>query len=313
MTVSIKSGTAHFFQRSTQQLTGLQAKADRLNTEIATGVRVTAPSVDPVASSRAAMLERLAADDGQYLANVKLASSLLDQSDAALSTMEINVQRARELAIRGASETLTPVDRRAIATELRAIVDDIYATANLSDARGAPLFGGAADGPAYTRAADGTISYAGAGEPAPLPIGDSSSIAAADSGQRLFGAIDTDANGDPRDMFKVLGDLVAVLENDALPEADRRTAMTDGLDGLGAITDRLAGARASIGARGARLQVEQGRIEDLAAERTSEAKALTGADLQQSIAELQQTMLILQAAQASFTKVSQLSLFDYIR
>lgn len=311
--MSLQIGTAHFFARATAQLSAQQARADRLNTQIATGVRVGTPSVDPTAASRAAGLDRLAADDTQYLANMQLASSLLGGADKTLGTMETQLQRARELAIAGANETATPADRRIYATELRAIVDDLYALANTADARGTPLFGGSADGPAYTRDPDGTVRFAGSGEASAIPIGDGVAIAAGDSGARLFGGIDSGPDGEPRDMFAMLSALADTLSDDTLTVADRRAATDAGLGGLKSATDRLAGARASVGARMARLEVETARVEDLRDGRVLDAKALTAADLQQSIAELKETMLVLDAASASFAKVSQLSLFDYIR
>ena len=46
--------------------------------------------------------------------------------------------------------------------------------------------------------------------------------------------------------------------------------------------------------------------------RTSEKTEVGGADLTESIARLQNTMLVLQASQASFAKLANLSLFSVL-
>jgi flagellar hook-associated protein 3 FlgL len=40
---------------------------------------------------------------------------------------------------------------------------------------------------------------------------------------------------------------------------------------------------------------------------------IEGIDVQEAVVQLQKTMLALEATQASFSKLTQLSLFDYIR
>lgn len=311
--MSLRIGTALALDRGSRTMLAQQARADRLLTEVSTGVRVTTPSIDPAAAARAARLDSLVADDGQYLKNAKLAGAMLKSADSALSTMEIGLQRARELAVRASNDTMSAADRRAIAIEIDAIVDDLFTAANTRDGRNQPLFGGTASGDAFVRAGDGTIAYAGLGEPADIPVAPGTSIAAGDSGDRLFGAVDTNAAGDPRSLFGVLADLSAALKDPDLSTDRRRAAIDTGLSGLAAGTDRLAGARASVGARGARLDVETTRLEGMIDDRTIEANQLVGADPQKSILEFQKTLMLLERSQAAFMRISQLNLFDMLR
>ena len=51
----------------------------------------------------------------------------------------------------------------------------------------------------------------------------------------------------------------------------------------------------------------------LATDREITRSSIEDTDVTQAITELQKTMTILSAAQASFTKLSNLSLFDYLR
>jgi len=52
------------------------------------------------------------------------------------------LQRARELAVRGANDTLSAADREAIAREVDGLVEDLLAAANATDGNGNYLFAG---------------------------------------------------------------------------------------------------------------------------------------------------------------------------
>ena len=69
----------------------------------------------------------------------------------------------------------------------------------------------------------------------------------------------------------------------------------------------------SLGARAQRVDIESARMTDIATDREITRSAIEDTDVTQAITELQKTMTILSAAQASFTKLSNLSLFDYLR
>jgi flagellar hook-associated protein 3 FlgL len=308
----MKIGTAYFFDSRNRQMTSLSNLASKLQEQISTGKRILTPSDDPVISARVARMEKGAANEAQYASNVKLAQSLLGQSETALDSMSNSLQRAQELMISAGNDPLNDDNRAALAAELKSIVDDLYSLANTTDVRGTALFGGSADGPAYTRAPDGTISYAGQGEAPPVPIGDGVTVQATDSGQRIFGGIQVGAS--TKDMFQVVGDLAKALEIGGSPTpAARKQALADAAEGLSQALEKVTTARTSIGARGARLDIEAERLAQAANDYQVERGSIEGVDIQSAVTDLQKTMLALQATQASFTKLSQLSLFDYIR
>lgn len=305
-------GTAYLFERGTRQMSGLSATAAKLQAQIATGKRIQTPSDDPVAAARVARLEQGDADDARYLDNLTLATSLLGQADRTLESVETQLQRARELAVRASNDTMNANDRAAIATELRAIVDDLFRLANTTDIRGGALFGGATTGDAFVRAADGTISYAGVGDAPPIPIAAQATVQTNDNGQRIFGNIPAGAG--TTDLFAIVADLGAALEpGGAATPADLRAAMTAGIDGITKATEQVVTARASIGARAARLELETERVTRARGENEIDRGTLEGVDIQAAVLELQKTMTTLQATQASFARLTQLSVFDYLR
>ena len=304
----MKIATTQLFERAIVRMGDLQGRAARLSADVSEQKHLTNASDDSVAFQRVTLVKRAVADEAQYADNVALAATLLTQADDALEGIETQVVRARELALRAANGTLTPADRRTIGIELQGVVDTMLSLANSTDARGAPLFGGATGG-GYAKDAAGAITFSGRGTPPPIPISATATIAAGDSGARLFGGIA--AGGTTTDMFAIVQNLA-----DALVKGDAATINADinkGLDGLAAIGERLGNARASVGARGARLEIEAEQYATLATTREAERSEIEDTDVPATIAKLQQTMLALEATQASFAKLSQMSLFDYLR
>lgn len=295
MTIS----TSSFYDRSMSLMARLNDRADTLQTQIATNTRIQSAADDPGGYQQLATLKRDSANADATTTNLNLAKGLLDQTDSTLGSITTQLQRAQELAVQANSGTLSPTDREAIATSIDGILQDVLALANSKDARGQALFGGTADAPAFTQAADGTVSYTGGGTPAAIPIGDGRSIQATESGDTVFGG----ANGGT-DMFAALSSLASAIrsgDSDAIGAAG--TAVTASVDGITA-------TRGSVGARAYRVDLELQQQSDAKVARESQRSAIEDVDVTATITELQKTLTILQATQASFTKLSQLSLFN---
>lgn len=297
----MRISTAQLYDSSLTRMRSLGVKAESLQGQIATGKKVINASDDAGSYARLTGLKRDAAAQKADTANLNVAKTLIAQSDSVLGTMETQLQRAKELVIQGSNGTIPADQKRVIGESLSAIVDDLMALANSKDTRGQPLFGGATTATPFAKDADGRVTWQGEGAPPAIPVGDAGSIQATDSGERLFTAA-----GGGTDIFATIQALAeAFSAGEVGPE--------EGLDAIGASLDQLGTARASFGARGARLELETQRLDDLKVDREAERMGLEDADIDQAIVEMQKTITVLQATQASFTKLSQLSLFDYLR
>lgn len=299
------NSTNLFFDRAAGQLGKLGAQTQTLQTQIATGKRLERPSDDSVAYRRLQTLAQGTADDAAATKNIDLAQSVLQQADSVLDSITSQLQRAQELAVQAGNGTLSNSNRQAIAEELRGIVDSLVTIANTKDARGAPLFGAATGDSAVTRDAAGVVSFVGSGEPAAIPLADGASIKPSETATRVFAGIAT--SGGTSDVFAIITKLATDLD------AGSKTAGSAALEGLNAAVDQVTTVRGSLGARGARLDLESARIETAALNRESERSTLEDTDITKAITELQRTSTVLQAAQAGLAKLSSLSLFDYIR
>lgn len=297
--MSVNLSTNAFYNRSTAAMQKMTAQADRLYEQTSTGKKLLAPSDDSVGYQRLQFINRANADGVQDESNVKLAQATLQQAGTSLSQMTEQLQRASELVIQGKNGTNSPAAKDAIATELEGILQSIVSLANAKDPRGMPLFGGKDDGTAVTAGAGGTLSFAD-GKAAAMPIGDGQSVDA------TVNARDFLSVKDGSDLGTALTAIVTALRaGETVPEGASDT--------LSAVSDQVTATQASLGAREARVDIQAAQIKTAADNREITRSGIEDADPTETIIELQKTMTILQATQASFSKLSSLSLFDYIR
>jgi flagellar hook-associated protein 3 FlgL len=298
-------GTNLFYDRAAGRLATLSSSATKLQTQISTGKRLDVASDDAVAFARLQTIARSGADATTNKTNIKLAQTVLGQADTTLGDVTSQLQRAQELVIQANSGTLSDQNRSIIATQLRGIVDDLVSLANTKDARGQPLFGAATGDTAVTRDTSGVVSFTGTGNPPAIPIGDGLSIQPSESAERIFGG----SGGS--DIFASLSAFATALETPGATAT--KSAASTTLSGLTGTLDQVSAARGSIGARAARLDLESARIDAADTAREAERSGLEDTDITQAIVDLQKTSTILQATQSSLSKLSQLSLFDYLR
>jgi flagellar hook-associated protein 3 FlgL len=296
--MSVNLSTNLFYNRSTSAMQKLSAQFDNLNEQISTGKKLIAPSDDSVGYQRLQVINRANADGKQDAANVKIAQSVLQQAGTALTQMTDQLQRASELVIQAKTGTNSDSAREAIATELAGILESIVALANSKDARGMPLFGGK-DGDAAVTNVGGTLGFA-EGKAAAIPIGDGQSVEATVNAKDFLAV---EGGGD---IGGALTAIVAALRaGETVPEGASDT--------LAAVSDQVTATQASLGAREARVDLQAAQNKSAADDREVTRSGIEDADVTETVIELQKTMTILQATQASFSKLSSLSLFDYLR
>lgn len=291
------------------RLSTLSRQLDTTQAQIATGKRIAAPADDPIAFARAAALRREQAAAGATQRAIDAGNRRLTASDTALEALSTIVQRARELALQGANGTYSAEDRRTIAIELAELTAQARSLAESRDSDGQRLFAGAtAAGPAYAPDATGTLVWQGAGAPPTVAI-DAGSVASGITAPAIFGTTDTVA--DTRDLFAALSALQTTL---AEPDPElRATGMATAVADLDGHVTRLADARGRLGARLARLDSETERLEKAKLANAGDLSKLESLDMPEAIARLQRLLTVLEAAQASFVRISGLSLWDQLR
>lgn len=280
----------------------VEAKMERLQAQIAAGRRFTAPSEDPAAANRAAMLERLETAAGAQDRVIERAGARLALAETAVAGVADALVRLRELALLAANATLSAADRDTVATEVRAIRAQLLALANTRDEAGRFVFAGARDSaPAYAATEeDGPLLWQGAGLG---PGAEAAGIGGAQvpRGPEIFG----------RDADGVFATVDSLLEALAEPDSELRdAALATSLAGLESAFDRALTARTRIGTGLARLDSERERLAALRLDIARGLASTAGLDLTDAFARLQALGLTLAASQQAFSQIFRFSLFD---
>jgi flagellar hook-associated protein 3 FlgL len=313
----MRISTAQWFQTQSQRMTSLQGKTDMLNTQIATGKRLADPSVDPLSTHRASNLARALADHEQFERNISNASLQLETSTSALESMSDIYLRLRDLALTASTDTLAPADRVTIGQEVSHLKDALLNLANTRNENGQFVFAGSnASEPAYVRTLAGPAAWNGNGTALGISIGPDSRIVTGDTAAAIFENIITPTGR--HSAFDLLDQFTTAMASGGGPEtpallAQRRATMEGVINGLRGASDRVSDIQSSQGVRLARLGAEQIRLGDMGIELQAARATAEDTNIGQAVVEMQQTLLVLQAAQASFAQLSRLSLFDMLK
>lgn len=302
----ISNSTSAFYERSTLDLAGLRARTEELQAQLGSGERLSRSSDDPVAASRLRSLTRANTLASIDMANSNRASADLTLTDSALSTFADFITRAQELAVQAANGTLTAAQRAGIGTEISQIHSQLVSLANTRDAAGHALFGGEAAGDAYVLDGAGNAVYVGTGAAGELPLGDGQSVTRGLTGPEF---LNFSVNGSPTDLLSTMKALGEALQGGS---ADPAGAARDALGALGAGLDAVTTSQTVVGSRLAWIELTTDRRTNMTELRADEEAEVGGTDFASTVAELQQLMTVLEASQASFAKLAQLSLFDLL-
>lgn len=301
----VGNSTGAFFERSLNQLGGLRQTIERLQTQIASGERIERGSDDPVGASRLRALERLERRGATEAENAaRLGQDLGEAANAITGVVDI-LQRARELAVSAASDTVGVNGREAIADELQQMADELFARSNARSITGAPLFAGTAGAPAFTRDASGVVTYQGNNQNGTVPVAPGTVIERGVTGRQVF---EFDVAGTPTNAFAVLTDLAVALR--AGVSADPAAVARDALAGIDAGLDTVNRSQTVIGTRLAWVEAIQQDQQSRAVGVAEKRSQIGDTDISDTIVRLQQTLTALEASQASFTRVASLNLFD---
>ena len=302
----VSNSTLAFYRRSQGQMGALREMAESLQGQLSTGERLSRSSDDPLAASQLRALQRAEQLGEVDMANAARASQDLRATGGALDAVASDLIRVRELAVLAASDTLGDSQREAIATEIDELRLSILSSANATDSSGNALFGGEASGTAYAIDGSGTITYAGTASSGAIDLGQGQSVVRGLTGPEVFAF--TGAGGST-DVFAELAALSIALRGGA---ADPAQAARDALGGLDNALDNVTRNQTVAGARAAWLDIVQDRQVDQSFTRSEQIADTGGVEFASTIAELQQLLTVLEASQASFSRLSNLSLFNQI-
>lgn len=321
---------------------------DVLDTQLklSTGKKVNAPSDDPVASNQIHSLNRTMNTIDQYAKNGEYAQAQLVQEETAIADTVDSLQRARELTIQMLNGTYSAADRKAAGEEVNQLIQQVHSSMNYKNSEGELLFAGNSvfaekafvedvNNPGYyayigsanavgqvesdgvTPVEDSQANYGarfvqiGFDSDNKLTAddqGDPSRVRVSDNGNEVFGITTTTTfTGTPdENVLNVLVELKNALLAGNEPPAGIAEDLKTGIDSLSQV-------RAEIGGRQNRIesQFDSGETFKIALE--ERRMGLEDMDVVQGVTDLTQAQTALQMAQQVFTRVQEMSLFNYLR
>lgn len=117
------------------------------------------------------------------------------------------------------------------------------------------------------------------------------------------------------DIFQTIGDVISILREpagNAVANAKLSSTLSGSLQQLDQATDHFLGVRAQIGVRLATLDSVDASREARDVDLASSLSDLRDLDYAEALTKMNQQIVGLQAAQLSYTKISGLSLFNYL-
>lgn len=300
--------------RGSQLLLDLQQAEQRLirsQNQIASGKRVSLPEDDPVAAAEGMRLGAELARDQRVARTAQAAGGWLQATDTALASVGDILLRARELALEGASDSLPPESRQALAKEVDQLRQQLIQVGN-SQFAGRYLFGGVqASGNVAPFTASGTYR----GSTTAIAV-DLTGSGLDPSGAVPAAAFTLSVTGD---QLMRTGDLtytsaVAVLQQlESQLQGAGAAAVAGLIPALDGAVNNVLELRATVGSRLNRIQDVQSRLgSDQLLLQQEKAKA-TDVDMTQAAVEFNVAQYAYQAALAVGARVVQPSLVDYLR
>lgn len=156
--MSNRISTGMMYSQSVVTMLAKQSKLAHLQEQLSSGQRLVTAKDDPVAAGTAVGLDRAVAQLAQFGSNANNVQNRLGLQENALAQAGDLMTRVSELTIEANNASLTTDDRKAIASELQAIHDQMLSMANSTDGNGRYLFGGTVDGTApFSKSGSGVV------------------------------------------------------------------------------------------------------------------------------------------------------------
>lgn len=305
--VMISNSTSAFYERASLGIGNLRKEAETIQSQLGSGQKLARSSDNPVVASRLRSLARSESLSQIDKVNSNRATADLNLADQALSSFTDYVTRVQEIAIATSNGTMTPAQRAGYGTELQGIHSTLVALANSRDSAGHSLFGGEMAGQPYSLDGSGNAVYSGTANAGEISLGEGQSVSRGLTGPDF---LNFSAAGSPTDLMAVVKGLADALQGGV---ADPAAYARDSLTALKTGLDTVTTAQTVVGSRLNWIDLTTEHRLNLGELRTAEETDIGATDIPGAMAQLTQTLTVLEASQASFTKLAQLSLFNLIR
>ena len=289
----------------------VQSNLTQTQAQLAQGKQIINASDAPNQAATIQRMKSILSRQESYQSSLNTVKARLQGEDSTLQSVSELLIRAKEVAVQGANDTLNMGDRKALANEMQSLRDQMLSLANTRDSNGNFLFAGSrVKQPAFAETANGSPVYMGDQTRMNVRVGDQQNIPINRTGTDAFvpvARMDKDGTTVGVGFFQVMDNLIAGLNTANGSDIRRGAGELDNLQ------QGLSLAHAQVGTNLNMVDQQTSIIEDTTLNLKSTLSSIEDLDYASAITKMNQQMLSLEAAQASFAKVSQLNLFNYIK
>ncbi len=324
----LRIATSQVYDRNIFAMQRAQTALHQTQQQVASGRKMVVPSDDPVRAARSLELQQSQGVNRQFLENIGYAKDLLSLTDSRLTQMSDTLQYLRDKFVQAGDGALAASDRAALASDLRSQLAHLVGLANSQDGQGNYLFGGFKNDrppiafgnnptpPARyyyqgdenvkkmqveaSRQIDANVPGSAAGAPGGLFDADQSTFVAGPPTQYPLARF-----------FNDLKDAIDAIDPATAGGATGH-APSQGIAAVDRFLARVQQYTAKVGAQLAELDALTDMGKALDADYAQARSRIEDLDYTEALSRLAQQQMVLSAAQQSFVKVSNLSLFQYL-
>jgi flagellar hook-associated protein 3 FlgL len=306
----MKISTSLYFNRATTQLGNVQGELAKTQEQLSLGKQIVKPSDAPDKAALVTRLESELSRQTGYQNTLKSVNVRLTAEETALTNTSDVMVRIKELAVQGANDTLGPQDRQSLALEMGSLKDQLLSLANSQDSNGNYLFSGSRTGvPAFSKDAAGRVQYQGDQARMKVNVGDSRRMNLNMPGSDAFTRVVRDDGKGGKvgvDFFQSLDDLVTAVS------AGDHNNMQRGIGEIDTLQNGVSQGLGQIGSDLGIVDMQNTVLDQVVLQLKTTRSDVEDLDYTTAITKMNKDQLALEAAQSSFAKISQLSLFKYL-
>ena len=280
-------------------LADTQQQQNTSSLDLATGSRINKPSDDPAGAAQMVSNTAQSSQADTFLRSITSVNGLLHTADSTLSSVVTALQRAISLGTEGANGTLSDSDRADVASELAGIKQQLLSLAN-TPYQGEFVFSGTSTVQPFVEDATSPsgVTYNGNSGTNKVEVGQNYSLQINQPGSQLF----TSASGG---VFQSISDLINALQTNN----NIGSAVSEVSDAYNHITSQ----RVFYGNALNQLEAQQNYLNSEKVDLATAAASISATDMAATSTAFTQSQVAIQADLAVMSRISQSSLFDYLK
>ena len=190
----MRISSASVYQDAASNFNNMQSSIAATINELATGIALTSPAVDPSAAAQVLVATQGSNVNTQYGVNGHLAAGALNTQDGILSGATNLLQSLESQVVQAGSGALSAADRATIAGQFQSGISQLMAVANSTDSNGNYVFSGNTVGTQPYVATSSGGQYNGNQETQMVQVDNAQQLAVTSVGSSIFGNITVSPN-----------------------------------------------------------------------------------------------------------------------